>query len=98
IKAGSFNEFANQIEIMKQFLVKEVDVKTNLNGQNLPRVISLGLLDTPDLNSFKQFYNFKTHISKSVHSKTEKPKDRIFKLDSYSQAFLFNNFTDESIV
>lgn len=97
IKAGSFNEFANQIEIMKQFLVKEVNVKDSLNGQNLPRVISLGLLDTQDLISFKHIYNFKSHISKSVHSKVDKPKDRILILDSYSQAFFFNNFTDESV-
>lgn len=98
IKGGAFNEFGDRIEIMKKFLVKEVDVKDKLNGQNLPRVISLGLFDTQDLISFKHMYNFKSHISKSVHSKVEKPKDRILILDSYSQAFFFNNFSDDSIV
>lgn len=98
IKAGAFNEFDAQIEIMKQFLIKEVDVKESLNGQNLPRVISLGLLDTPELIKYKHLYNFKNHINKSVHEVVEKPKDKILILDSYSQSFFFNNFTDESIV
>lgn len=98
IKAGAFTEFDTPVETMKQFIIKEVDVKDKLNGQNLPRVISLGLLDTPELISFKHLYNFKSHISKSVHSKVDKPKDKILILDSYSQAFFFNNFSDESVV
>lgn len=98
IKAGSFNEFGTPVEIMKQFLVKEVDVKEKLNGQNLPRIISLGLLDSEELIKYKHYYNFKSHISKSVHETTTKPKDRVFILDALSQAFFYNNFTDKAIV
>lgn len=97
IKAGSFNEFGSSTEIMKQFLIKEVDVKDKLNGQNLPRIISLGLLDTDDLIKYKHFYNFKSHISKFVHETVAKPKDRIFILDNHSQTFFFNHFSDKSI-
>lgn len=98
IKAGSFNEFDSPIEIMKQFLVKEVDVKESLNGQNLARVISLGLFDSPELISYKHLYNFKGYIGKMVHQKVAKPKDRIFILDAHAQSFFFANFTDESVV
>lgn len=97
IKAGSFNEFGTPFEIMKQFLVKEVDVKDKLNGQNLPRIIALGLLDSDELIKYKHYYNFKSHISKSVHETTAKPKDRIFILDAFSQSFFYNHFSDKSI-
>lgn len=97
IKAGSFNEFGTPVEIMKQFLIKEVDVKDKLNGQNLPRIISLGLLDSEELIKYKHFYNFKSHISKSVHETVTKPKDRIFILDTQAQAFFYNSFSDKSI-
>jgi DNA polymerase-3 subunit alpha len=98
IKAGSFNEFGSPIEIMKQFLIKEVDVKDKLDGKNLSRIISLGLLDSDELIKYKHFYNFKSHINKCVHETVVKPKDKILILDTYSQAFFYNNFTDKSIV
>lgn len=97
IKAGSFNEFGSQIEIMKQFLIREVNVKDKLNGQNLARVISLGLFDSTELISFKHLYNFKSYISKKVHKKVEKPKDKILILDVHAQSFFFANFTDELV-
>ena len=98
IKAGVFNEFGSSPEIMKQFLIKEVDVKDKLNGQNLPRIISLGLLDTPELKQYQDYYNFRKHVMKSVHKIVDKPKDKIYILDSYSQAFFENNFTFDSVV
>ena len=98
IKAGSFNEFDSPIEVMKQFLVKEVDVRDKLDGKNLPRIISLGLLDSDELIRYKHLHNFKSHISKSVHETIPKPKDRIFILDAFSQTFFFNNFTEKPIV
>ncbi|MFS0643818.1 DNA polymerase III subunit alpha [Siminovitchia sp. 179-K 8D1 HS] len=98
IKAGCFNEFDTPIEIMKQFLVKEVDVKDSLNGQNLSRVINLGLLDTPELNKFKEYYNFRNYIKKHVHQKVDKPKNRILILnESFAKEFFQNEFTDECI-
>lgn len=98
IKAGSFNEFHSPAEVMKQFLIKEVDVKDKLNGQNLPRIISLGLLDTPELKQYQDYYNFRKHVMKSVHKTVDKPKDKIYILDNYSQAFFENNFTFDSVV
>lgn len=97
IKAGSFNEFGSPIEIMKQFLVKEVDVKDKLNGQNMKRILSLGLLDEPELRIYRDYINFKDHISRSVHQTIAKPKDRIFKLDDFSKVFFENNFSSDSI-
>lgn len=97
IKSGAFNSFDNPVEIMTQFLVKEVDVKDSLNGQNLPRVISLGLFDDTDLISFKHLYNFKSYINKKIYKTTTKPKDKILILDVHAQSFFFANFTDESV-
>lgn len=98
IKAGVFNEFNSPPEIMKQFLIKEVDVKEKLNGQNLSRIISLGLLDTPELKQYQDYFNFRKHIMKSVHQTVDKPKDKIYILDTYSQVFYENNFSSDSIV
>lgn len=98
IKAGVFNEFNSPPEIMKQFLIKEVDVKEKLNGQNLSRIISLGLLDTPELKQYQDYFNFRKHIMKSVHQTVDKPKDKIYILDNYSQVFYENNFSSDSIV
>jgi DNA polymerase-3 subunit alpha len=97
IKAGSFTEFGSPTEIMKQFLIKEVDVKDKLNGQNLARIISLGLLDSDELIKYKHYYNFKSHISKFVHETVAKPKDKILILDALSQSFFYNNFSEKSI-
>ena len=99
IKAGSFNEFDSQTEIMKKFIIKEVDVKDKLNGQNLPRIISLGLLNSPELKQYQDYYNFRKHIMKSVHSTVDKPKDKIYIIkDDYSQVYFENNFTSDSVV
>lgn len=98
IKAGCFNEFDNQTEIMKQFLVKEVDVKDNLNGQNLPRVINLGLFNSDEHRKYQDYYHFRTHLKKHVHQNLTKPKNRILALkDDYSKVFFENTFSDESI-
>lgn len=98
IKAGCFNEFNNQPNIMKQFIFREVDVKDKLNGQNLSRIISLGLLDTPELKQYQDYFNFRKHIMKKVHETTDKPKDKIYILDDYSQVFFENNFSSDSVV
>lgn len=98
IKGGAFNEFGSPSDIMKQFIVKEVDVKDKLNGQNLPRIITLGLLDTPELKHYQDYFNFRKHVMKSVHQVIEKPKDKIYVLDSYSQVFFENNFSSDSVV
>lgn len=99
IKAGCFNEFNTQIEIMKQFLVKEVDVKTMLNGQNLSRVISLGLLNNDEYRIYQEYYHFRNHLKKKVYKTIEKPKNRIFALDDeYSKSFFNSNFSDSSVV
>ena len=99
IKAGAFNCFNSPIEIMKQFIVKEVDVKESLNGQNLPKIISLGLLDNPEYKQYQDYYNFRKHLMKTVHHTTEKPKDKIYIIkDNYSQVYFENNFTSDSVV
>lgn len=99
IKAGCFNEFHSPIETMKRFIVKEVDVKDTLNGQNLPRIVNLGLLDTPDLVKYKDYYNFRRHIMKSVHEHRNSPKDKIYIIeDDYSQIFFENNFDSENTI
>lgn len=99
IKAGSFNEFGSPTEIMQQFIMKEVDVKDKLNGQNLSRIISLGLLDTPEYKQYQDYYNFRKHIMKSVHEIVNSPKDRIFILkDDYAQVFFENNFSFENTI
>src|SRR5690606_7506293 len=56
IKAGAFNEFGSPIEIMKRFLVKEIDVKETLNMQNIKSILKYGLLDTPELSKYKELY------------------------------------------
>lgn len=98
IKAGSFNEFDTPLEIMKKFIIKEVDVRDELDGKNLPRVISLGLLNTPEYKEYQDYFNFRKFLTKSVHEHLTKPKNRIFLLDDeYSKIYFQNTFTDESI-
>lgn len=95
IKAGAFNEFDSPPEVMKQFIIKEVSVKEKLNGQNMSRIIALGLLNTPENKQYQDYFNFRTHIKKSVHEVTTNPKNRILILDNYSQVFFENNFSYE---
>ena len=56
IKAGCFNEFDSQLMVMKQFIMKLVDVKTSLNMQNLKSIIRLGLLDGPEFHKWNQLF------------------------------------------
>lgn len=98
IKAGCFNSFDNPIEIMKQFIVKQVDVKEKLNMQNIKSIIRLGLLDNPELDIYKQYINFKDYISKQVVRTVDKPKDKILLLDNYSYNFYMDNFEGNSFV
>lgn len=98
IKAGAFNEFDSPPEIMKQFLIKEVDVKEKLNGQNMSRIIGLGLLNNEDYKRYQDYFNFRTHIKKSVHEVVTSPKNRILILDDYSQVFFENSFSYENTI
>lgn len=98
IKAGSFNSFDHPIEIMKQFVVKEVDVKTKLNMQNIKSVIRLGLLDTPELSSYKEIIAFRDHINKNIIRKETSPKDDILGLDEYSYEFYQQQFPEQKSI
>lgn len=98
IKAGCFNSFDNPIEIMKQFILKMVDVKDSLNMQNMKSIIRLGLLDTPELSIYKQYFNFKEYIGKKAIRATTNPKDRILLLDEYSYNFYMSHFSGEAII
>ena len=98
IKAGCFNEFDTPVEIMKRFIVKEVDVKDKLNGQNIPRIIALGLFDNQDYKQYQDYYNFRAHLKKHVHEVIKSPKNRILILkDDYSKIFFENTFSGDSI-
>lgn len=94
IKAGCFNEFDSQIEIMKQFLVKEVDVKTSLNGQNMQRAINLGLFNTPEYQQYQDYYNFRKYLTKKVHEHLTNPKSRVFILEKDDDIELFYRLFD----
>lgn len=96
IKAGVFNSFDEPIEIMKQFIMKEIDVKTKLNMQNIKSVIRLGLLDTPELEVYKQIISFRDYINKLRAIRTiEKPKDTIVELGAYEYEFYQQNFPEQ---
>lgn len=99
IKAGSFNSFDNPIEIMKQFVAKEIDVKDKLNMQNIKSVLRLGLLDTPELSIYKEIMAFREHVNKLKPIRTiDKPKDTIVLLDQYSYEFYQKHFPTQSSV
>lgn len=98
IKAGCFNEFGSQVDIMKQFIVKEVVVRTELDGKNLPKVISLGLLDTKEYKKYQDYFYFRVHIKKVVYEVRTKPKNKILALnDAEGIEFFEKNFTDASL-
>lgn len=100
IKAGSFNEFDTPVEIMKQFIIKETPARETLNGQNLSRVIGLGLFNTDDYSDYQEYYNFRTHLKnkKNVHEVIASPKNRILCLrDDFSKEYFLDNFSDESV-
>lgn len=98
IKAGCFNEFDSPIEIMKEFLVKETPARETLNGQNLPRVISLGLFDSEEHRKYKEYYSFRTHLRKSVHEELTNPKNRILVIkDNYARNYFAETFSEKAI-
>lgn len=98
IKAGCFNEFDTPPKIMKQFLVKETPARESLNGQNLQRIIGLGLFNNDEYNKYQDYYNFRAHLRKNVHENLTNPKNRILALkDDYSKIYFDNTFTDKSI-
>ena len=107
IKAGAFNEFDKPRFIMRDFLLKEVGIKESLNMQNMRSIIDLGLLDTPELHIYKELYNFKDYISKSVvrvedvpnkRSKTGFSKDKVLGLDEVAKTFYDETFDGSSII
>ena len=104
IKAGAFNDFGEPRQIMKQFLLKEIGIKDKLNLQNMKSIIDLGLLDTPELNIYKELYNFKSYVSKSVVRVEEKPtkkgtsKDNILGLDKIAKEFYEKTFDGEAVI
>jgi len=97
IKAGAFGEFGDPVEMMKQFVVKEVVAKESLNGQNLSRIIGYGMLNEPSLSIYQEMYNFRVHMSKAVHEVIKSPKDKLFILDDSSRLFFENNFSFENV-
>ncbi|WP_341323470.1 PHP domain-containing protein [Solibacillus sp. FSL H8-0523] len=98
IKAGAFNEMGAPIEIMKQFLISEVNAKETLDGKNLSKIISLGLFHTPKLKQYEEYYNFRKYIMKSTHKSKDYSDEKIYLLDNYSQYYFENNFTFDSVV
>jgi len=64
IKAGAFNSFDTPIEIMKQFVFKEIDKKETLNMQNIKSIIRLGLLDKPEYKKYLDAINLRDEIKK----------------------------------
>lgn len=97
IKAGAFNSFDSPFNIMRLFVKGEIEVKESLNMQNFKSILRLGLLDTPELKIYKQFYNFKEYISKKVIRTVDKPKDKIFGMDSYAANFYYQHFKGDLI-
>ena len=104
IKAGAFNEFGEPRQIMKQFIINEVGFKETLNMQNMKAIISMGLLDTPELHIYKELFNFREYINKSVVRVEEKPtkrgvsKDKILGLDERAKEFYEKTFDGSSII
>lgn len=107
IKAGAFNEFNEPRQIMKQFLMKEVGFKDKLTFANMKGIIELGLLDAPDLHIYKELFNFKAYISKSVVRTEQTPNsrskngftvDKILGLDEVAKEFYEKTFDGSSIV
>ena len=104
IKAGAFNEFDSPREIMKQFLLREIDIKDSLNMQNMKSIISLGLLDSPELSIYKEMFNFRSYIMSNVVRVEETPtkrgvsKDRVLGLDKMAKEFYEQTFDGSSII
>lgn len=98
IKAGCFNEFDSPAETMRDFLVKETPVRETLNGQNLSRVINLGLFNTDEYEKYHDYYNFRAHLKKKVYERLENPKNRILLLDDeHSKIYFDDTFSDKSV-
>src|SRR5690606_10593950 len=99
IKAGVFNEFGSQVDIMKKFIVGEVDVKETLNGQNMSRIVALGLLQNDELIQYQDFYNFRVYLKQQpVYRKTLKPKNMYYTLsEEYAISYFNNQFSDDMV-
>lgn len=98
IKAGAFNEFNSPVNIMRLFIKGEIDIKVSLNMQNFKSILRLGLLNTPELDIYKQLYHFKDYISKNILRTIDKPKDKILGMDEYATNFYYRYFKGESVV
>lgn len=99
IKAGSFNEFGTPQEIMREFMIAETPVKNNLNGRNLPKIIELGLLNSPERKRFEHYYNIRKSLRDNVVKKIKEDKNRWLKLhSSLTEQFFMVGFTKESVV
>lgn len=64
IKAGAFNKFDPPMEVMKQFVYKEIDKKETLNMQNIKSIIRLGLLNKPEYRKYLDAINLRGDIKK----------------------------------
>jgi DNA polymerase-3 subunit alpha len=97
IKAGSFDEFGDRVEMMKTFLLKEFSPNQTLTTANLSKAIDMGIIPE-ELSHIELLFNFKKYISKSVHKTLTNPKDKILKLDHNAIPYFQQHFTEDSVV
>ncbi len=99
IKAGCFDEFGDRVLTMRDFLIKEVNVKESLTFQNMKACLNYNIIPS-DFQYQITLYDFYTNYLKKQIKKvnTTKPKDVHYHLPKYDEEFYLNNFTQETIV
>jgi DNA polymerase-3 subunit alpha len=96
IKAGCFDSFDDRFAVMRKFINKIFSPKEKLNMQNFNMLVENNLI--PDeLKSYASLYKFRKYVIKKIHSTTDK-KDKQYLLDSKSQPYFDEHFSDGSVV
>lgn len=98
IKAGAFDEFDQRVNIMKQFIFREVNVKDKLTMSNLPAAINYGLLSDGQFKLNIELFNFKNYLKSLPSIEVSKPKDSLITLDKSAKEFFEQHFTDKCVV
>lgn len=98
IKAGCFDEFDNRVNIMRHFLVSEVDKKEKLTMGNLKRCVEYDCIDHEQFKHQLEMYNFDQYYKKLKKKTVTKPKDTLYYLPKIDTDFYFKHYSEDTIV
>lgn len=97
IKAGAFDEFDTRTNVMRDFLLNEMDKKEKLTLANFNMAIQLGVVPE-EMGLYIELFNFRKWAIKQVHERLANPKDKILKLNVKHLDFYLTHFTNDTIV